>query len=246
MSKSNLWGKLSLGRFTYDQGLIAGVAKLVDALDLGSSALRRGGSSPFSRTTSMSNAVNPIFKSQDWLKRAVQTGMRNPNAACLCTLSPQGDPDGRIVLVKKITEKGFAFYTNAHSQKGRSLAHCPKATLVFYWDDLGRQLRVTGAIEGASEAESDAYFAERPRDSQIGAWASLQSETMPTPEALSERIAVFDTQFLGQEVPRPPHWKGYWVLPEKIEFWTEKPFRLHEREVYRREDMAWQIERVYP
>ena len=189
----------------------------------------------------------PITQSQSWLAHAKEIPIRNANAACLCTLSPEGTPDGRIVLVKAITEKGFAFYTNSHSQKGRALAATPKASLVFYWDALGRQLRVTGDVIGASKAESDAYFAERPRDSQIGAWASLQSEALPERTALNDRIASFEAQFLGGDVPRPPHWMGYWVVPQKIEFWTEKPFRLHERDVYHRQrDGEWQLVQLYP
>lgn len=190
---------------------------------------------------------DPITQAQSWLQRAKQTGMRNANAACLSTLSLDGYPEGRIVLVKNISAEGFTFYTNAHSTKGQSLAHLPKASLVFYWDDLGRQIRVLGDVIMAPASVSDAYFAERPRDSQIGAWASLQSEGLPEPSALTDRIASFENQFLGSEVPRPPHWIGYFVVPHKIEFWTEKPFRLHEREVYTRQlDGVWQMVQLYP
>lgn len=189
---------------------------------------------------------DPIAQAQNWLHRAKQTGMRNANAACLSTVSPEGYPEGRIVLVKNISAEGFTFYTNSQSTKGKSLAHFPKASLVFYWDELGRQIRVLGEVVVAPESVSDAYFAERPRDSQIGAWASVQSEVLPDPAVFSDRIASFEAQFLGSDVPRPPHWIGYFVVPHKVEFWTEKPFRLHEREVYTRHDGAWQAVHLYP
>jgi pyridoxamine 5'-phosphate oxidase len=190
---------------------------------------------------------DPIAQSQAWLQRAKQTGMRNANAACLSTLSPDGYPEGRIVLVKNIGEEGFTFYTNSQSRKGQSLAALDRASLVFYWDDLGRQIRVLGDVAVVHASVSDAYFSERPRDSQIGAWASLQSESLSDRSVFMARMASFEKQFLGNDVPRPPHWIGYCIRPRKIEFWTEKPFRLHEREVYSREPGGdWQVAQVYP
>jgi pyridoxamine 5'-phosphate oxidase len=190
---------------------------------------------------------DPLAQSQAWLQRATQTGMRNANAACLSTVSPDGYPEGRIVLVKNIGADGFTFYTNSQSRKGQSLAALGRASLVFYWDDLGRQIRVLGDVSVVPEAVSDAYFSERPRDSQIGAWASLQSDALSDRSVFLDRIASFDAQFLGSDVPRPPHWIGYVIVPRKIEFWTEKPFRLHERDVYTREPGGdWQLAQVYP
>lgn len=190
--------------------------------------------------------LDPIHDAKCWLGDAEQTGMRNPNAACMSTLNPEGYPEGRIVLIKEISELGFVFYTNSLSQKGRALAVCDKASLVMHWDNLGRQLRVLGNATPVSSVLSDMYFASRPRDSQIGAWASLQSEVLPELQTLTERISYFEAQFFGKDVPRPPHWFGYALVPQHIEFWTEKPFRLHERVRCSRHADGWQVHRLYP
>jgi len=154
----------------------------------------------------------------------------------------------RMVLLKGFDERGFVFYTNFESAKGRHLAHEPRAALNFHWKSLRRQVRVRGSVEKVSEAESDAYFASRARDSRIGAWASAQSRPLESPLALEKAVARYAARFPVGVVPRPSHWGGYRLSPVQIEFWRDRPFRLHERIVYVREapEGAWRKERLYP
>jgi pyridoxamine 5'-phosphate oxidase len=178
--------------------------------------------------------------------RASETN--DPEAMCLATVDNEGLPNARMVLLRGHDEQGFVFYTNGQSAKGEELAAHPMAAGVLHWKSLRRQFRFRGPVEQASEAESDAYFAGRPRNSRIGAWASQQSRPLESRFALEKAVAVQAARFNIGEVPRPPHWGGYRIRPVEIEFWTDKPFRLHERLRYRRPLPAgeWTCEALYP
>ncbi len=193
---------------------------------------------------------DPIEASRRWLEHAyTHSVIRLPNAACLSTVDEGGWPSGRIVLVKGIGERGFVFFTNYRSAKGRSLDVRPRAALNLYWHDLGRQIRVGGQVERVSAVESDAYFRTRPRGSQIGAWASRQSSELESQAALEARFGEVEERFLGTEVPRPAHWGGYRVMPGRIEFWQARPDRLHDRLLFlrgSRGDGAWSVRRLNP
>ena len=164
----------------------------------------------------------------------------------LATADAEGQPSARVVLLRGVDVRGYTFFTNFNSRKGRELDANPKAALCFHWITLDEQIRVEGYIERISEAESDAYFVSRPRGSQLGAWASDQSQTLPSRETLEERYREIERRFEGQAVPRPPFWGGYRVVPHRIEFWYGRPDRLHDRVVYIRENGGWTIERLYP
>lgn len=168
-------------------------------------------------------------------------------AVCLSTLGPGDTPEGRMVLLKHFDEQGFVFYTNLESAKSRSLAAHARAGLTFYWQPPGRQVRVRGAVEAVSAAEADAYFASRPRGSRLGAWASDQSRVLDSRAALEARLAAVEVRYTEREVPRPPHWSGYRVVPEAVEFWQEGASRLHDRFEYRRGGTGgWEVRRLYP
>ena len=170
----------------------------------------------------------------------------DPTAMSLATVSPDGAPSNRIVLLKHVDERGFVFYTNLDSRKGRELTATPRAALCFYWPALDTQIRVEGTVEAVSGAEADAYFASRARESQIGAWASQQSETLASMDELRERVAAVEARFADQAVPRPPHWSGRRVKPASIEFWHAGEFRLHERRRYERDGNSWTMRRLFP
>jgi len=166
---------------------------------------------------------------------------------CLSTIDRDGFPDGRFVLLKGFDERGFVFYTNAESRKGLSLAECPRAALSFYWEPLQRQVRIQGVVEQVSGSEADEYFASRLRLSRIGAWASQQSRTLPERSVLLKRVREYQEKFRGKDIPRPPYWTGYRVLPLRVEFWQLRASRLHDRFLYERDAAgAWRITRIYP
>jgi len=169
-----------------------------------------------------------------------------PNAMSLGTIGNRDQPYVRIVLLKALDERGFVFYTSYDGRKGRQLIAHPRASLCFYWAPLSIQVRVEGRVTKVSDEEADAYFATRERRSQIGAWASRQSEPLETPTALDDRVAKYEKEFEGKTVPRPEYWSGFRVWPERIEFWKGKPNRLHERHLYTRDGEGWLIETLYP
>jgi pyridoxamine 5'-phosphate oxidase len=184
-----------------------------------------------------------------WFTEAKAAGLREPNAMTLATADATGAPSARIVLLKDFDPRGFTFYTNYESRKGQELAANPRASLVFFWDQIERQVRIDGMVEKVSREESQAYFDIRPRNARVGAWASQQSETLASREELESREKQLDTQFraqFGDAVPLPDHWGGYRVIPTAIEFWQGRPSRLHDRLRYTRIEGAWKIERLSP
>ncbi len=168
-------------------------------------------------------------------------------AVCLSTLGPAGTPEGRMVLLKHFDERGFVFYTNLESAKARSLARHPRAGMTFHWQPLARQVRIRGVVEPVSADEADAYFATRPRESQLGAWASDQSRDLDSRAMLEDRLRAVQQRFAEGDVPRPPHWSGFRIVPEAIEFWQEGPSRLHDRFAYECDATGeWTRRRLYP
>jgi pyridoxamine 5'-phosphate oxidase len=194
------------------------------------------------------DGADPFVLFDGWMKDAVKSEPNDPNGMALATADEGGLPDARMVLLKGVDDRGFVFYTNTASAKGSELAANSKAALLFHWKSLRRQVRIRGLVEPVTDAEADAYFATRPRGSQIGAWASDQSQAMPDRLALERRVAEYALRFGVKAIPRPPHWSGYRVLPLAIEFWRDRPFRLHERLAYARPEPvgAWTVHRLYP
>jgi pyridoxamine 5'-phosphate oxidase len=188
----------------------------------------------------------PIVLFNEWLKQAGASELNNPNACALATADKSGKPSVRMVLLKGVDERGFVFFTNSESQKGMELSENPNASLCFHWKSLDRQVRVDGAVEKVTTREADAYFESRARESQIGAWASKQSQKLKSRLDLEKRIDQFTVKFEMKKIPRPEYWEGYRVIHEKIEFWAEKKFRLHDRYVYSRFGTEWQLSKLYP
>ncbi len=193
-------------------------------------------------------AENPFGLFAEWLAEAERTEPNDPNAMALATVDADGLPDVRMVLMKGYDSDGFVFYSHLASQKGRELAGNPKAALLFHWKSLRRQVRIRGPVARVSDAEADAYFATRPKQAQIGAWASQQSQPLESRFAFEQAIAKVAAKYIVGTVPRPPGWSGWRVTPLRIEFWHDRPFRLHDRIEFRRDapDMAWTKTRMYP
>ena len=191
---------------------------------------------------------DPFSLFRTWLADAERSEPNDPNAMALATVDETGLPDVRVVLLKGHDEHGFVFYTNETSAKGRELGKTPKAALNFHWKSLTRQVRVRGTVEAVSEAESDAYYQSRARISRIGAWASKQSQALESRAVFEQAVVDVERQYGEGPIPRPPHWRGFRVRPLAIEFWHDRPFRLHDRIVFRRAtpDNAWTKQRLYP
>jgi pyridoxamine 5'-phosphate oxidase len=189
---------------------------------------------------------DPYALFADWMAEATRSEPNDPNAMCLATCTPDGRPSARMVLLKGVDPRGFVFYTNLESRKGGELAANPQAALCFHWKTLARSVRVEGAVEPVSAEEADAYYASRSRGSRIGAWASRQSRPLEGRWALEKAVAEYTLKFGVSEVPRPAHWSGFRVLPARIEFWRDMPFRLHERRVFTAGEGGWGEVALYP
>lgn len=190
--------------------------------------------------------ANPIDLFDRWFREAVNSGINEPSAMALSTLGTDGYPQSRIVLLKGYEEEGFSFFTNYESQKGNALAQYPKASLLFFWPELQRQIRITGKVEKTSVEESEEYFRSRPRGSRLGAWTSEQSQEIPSRKTLEERYEVFDRKFPEEDIPKPPHWGGYRLTPLTFEFWQGRENRLHDRISFRKENGKWRTARLAP
>lgn len=199
-------------------------------------------------TMTIQNAPSsPHALFQLWLKEAIEQELNDPTAACLATVDETGQPNARMVLVRIIDDNGFVFFTNSTSRKGSELIGQKQAALCFHWKSLRKQVRVQGAVVPSTDAESDDYYNSRHRSSRIGAWASLQSQTLPSREILMERFAGFEARFAEQEnPPRPPHWHGFRILPTRVEFWKEGEYRLHDRLAYTKNGANWETSLLYP
>jgi pyridoxamine 5'-phosphate oxidase len=193
-------------------------------------------------------SADPFTLFTEWLSDARRTEINDPNAMTLATVGLDGAPDARIVLLKGQDPRGLVFYTNYESRKGEELSADPRATLVFHWKSLQRQIRVEGQVERVTPEEADAYFASRPQLSKVGAWASEQSRPLTERAELERRLAEAEARFAGADVPRPPHWSGFRLVPRRLEFWREMPYRLHDRLVFTRSAPGepWSTGRLFP
>ncbi|MEJ1157877.1 pyridoxamine 5'-phosphate oxidase [Prosthecomicrobium sp. N25] len=203
---------------------------------------------PALTTGDFTSAEEPFRLFAEWMREASEKEPNDPNAMALATVDETGLPNVRMVLLKGADEQGFVFYTNYESQKGREILASRKAALLFHWKSLRRQVRVRGPVELVGEAEADAYFASRARTSRIGAWASKQSRPLESRFALEKAVAEFGLKYAIGEVPRPPYWSGFRIVPVAFEFWQDGPFRLHDRITFRRAapGEAWAKDRLYP
>ena len=194
------------------------------------------------------DAEDPVALFKVWMAEAEAHEPSDANAMSLATVDPSGMPNVRMILLKGVENGGFVFYTNLESAKGRELKSTPKAALCFHWKSLRRQIRLRGTVEPVSDAEADAYYSSRPRGSRIGAWASQQSRPLESRFALEKAVAKFTAKYGAGKVPRPPYWSGFCLTPQEIEFWHDRPFRLHDRVVFRRlaENEPWSKTRLYP
>lgn len=190
---------------------------------------------------------NPFKQFQVWFDQALAAQLPEPNAMTIATVTKSGKPRARIVLLKGFDERGFVFYTNYHSHKGQELADNPQAAIAFWWAELERQVRIEGRVLKVSDQESDEYFHSRPFNSRLGAWASEQSQVIENRQVLEQRWQELKTKYENQDIPRPPHWGGFRVIPTEIEFWQGRPSRLHDRLLYTlKDDDRWQIDRLSP
>ena len=193
--------------------------------------------------------IDPLQRFHEWLDEATRSEPNDPNGVALATADADGQPSVRMVLLKGADENGFVFYTNYESQKGRELLANPKAALCFHWKSLRRQVRVQGAVEPVGAAEADAYFDSRHRESRIGAWASQQSRPLESRFELEKAVAKYAAKYAVGPIPRPPYWSGFRIVPQRLEFWQDRPFRLHDRLVFIRDAAApggWRTERLFP
>lgn len=197
-------------------------------------------------TGDFTEANEPYRLFAQWLEDATASEINDPNALALATVDPDGLPDVRMVLLKGFDENGFVFYTNYESAKGRQILSSMKAAMCFHWKSLRRQVRIRGPVEQVSDAEADEYYASRPRGSRIGAWASKQSRPLESRFALEKAVAEYTAKHAIGSIPRPPHWSGFRIVPQTIEFWHDRPFRLHDRVVFSRAGDSWDKDRLYP
>lgn len=197
-------------------------------------------------TGDFTDAAEPYRLFAQWLEDATASETNDPNALALATVDADGLPDVRMVLLKGFDERGFVFYTNFQSAKGQEILSSMKAAMCFHWKSLRRQVRIRGPVEQVSDTEADEYYASRPRGSRIGAWASKQSRPLESRFALEKAVAEYTAKHAIGEIPRPPHWSGFRIVPQSIEFWHDRPFRLHDRMVFTRNADQWDKTRLYP